>query len=289
MGKKITKIWSGITAAAIVGTSVATTVLLRKNKNDVPEKAGDKSIQEDEKTNNDIETLLNMLKEGKQKDSFKTINSTSEYFNGDFAKEIYPWEDGNKPYLTAKEIVALFTLANSKTYTPEEFYEIFSSSVYLEDVYNTVKNIPLETYYMFMKKSLSGIGNLFANEKDREYYNNFERLVIKFNTSKTPEEKETAKKEINEYLHMICDLPEENYAAAELILLKGGNCAEIIGAITNEEHNQIRQGKLNDINCSVTEALITIRTEVATYSAENGLTNYTIIKQLVGDPKKDSS
>ena len=140
----------------------------------------------------DFEQLLALLNEGVQHDSFELMDEVQDYFNNTAAPTIkVKADDGAQLFLTADEVISLFTYANANTYSKETFYEIFGSTFddakATEDYTNAAR--VLNNYYLRATEK-SGIDELFQDEKNQELFSEFEQLVLNYNKKPTKENKQ---------------------------------------------------------------------------------------------------
>ena len=205
--KNNTKTWKRVTAGLTVAATLLTGYIGYKH---VKKYCGKKSddITVELINNMSLQELITYLKEGKQKESFELMSNAQNNFNNNIASTITLEEDGDaKLYLTAEEMVALFAMANADTYTSETFYEIFDKSSILDastisDNYTQAARVLWAYYSRATQKS--GMAELFQDETNEQLVEQFEELIIKYNTSDN-ETKKKVKTEINDFFATLTD------------------------------------------------------------------------------------
>ena len=152
----------------------------------------------------DLDSFLNQLKPGLQREAFRTIYNVQNYFNTVAANSVYKDTDGEtKLYLTAKEVAALYAVANFNYLGEEKMLEVFGDlGMDRDEIVDSFLKASetLVNYGLLNEKGLaSGIADIFENEEDRKLYaeteaevysnkNMDERFISIFVSGKTDED-----------------------------------------------------------------------------------------------------
>ena len=238
---------SGILALVTLGTIIIASKGCQKERKQ--QNSTEVTTQVQEMT---LESILAGLKEGLQRDTFKKLYTVQDYFNNVSSKSIsIPEDEDVKLYLTSNEIATLDIYANINSLGPEKIVEIYGETGILDKenlakTYNEALQVMVE-YYRHATQP-SGLSDLFNDEKEKGYFEEFESLVIAYNKAQTPENKKALENKIIEifYSGNIDDL-KDKYPGATSFIAAMVNSLAINHAINNEMLNTV-----NTINQTVT-------------------------------------
>ena len=227
-----------------------------------------------------LEELIGMLDEKSgQKEAIETIIDTKNYFNVEAAPSIVSEKDAQQNaqlYLTSDETAATYMYANILTIGPTNMNKIFGQSnlvwinkakegeepiyelatpEYVENLFDDAREV-LANYYSKSTEP-SGISNLIKDEDEREFFNEFEALVLEYNRT---EDKET-KKEIQAILKGIfasndIDALYEQYPGASALIARVMAPALLSNKVICEEgYNNIQATYRCEINDEIMASL----------------------------------
>ena len=186
--QKAKKILAGGAAVLVLATGIW------HFKNYVHDKTPDVGVTQEYQS---LEDLINALKEGHQRETFKTIDDAQKAFNLTAAPTISIAEDnGAQLFLNSEEMVSLFAYANADIYATDTFKEIFGNSGLMDeskitDNYANAGRV-LNNYYKLATEP-SGLSSIFKDETDKAVFEEFENMVLEYNKSGSNKEEIKAK------------------------------------------------------------------------------------------------
>ena len=148
-----------------------------------------------------VKELIGMLKTDEQKAAFTKIVNTQDYFNDTAAPTV---KQGDKQlFFTFDETASAYLYANAKSLSSDKLASIFGKSkimLFNEETgeYETMDkdtlaakyltfNLNLSYYYQLGATEKSGVDQIFENEKEAEFFRNFESKILEYNKTKSPE------------------------------------------------------------------------------------------------------
>lgn len=151
--------------------------------------------------NKSVDELINMLETVEQRQAFTKIVKTQDYFNETAAPTV---RQGDKQlFFTFDETTAAYLYANAKALSSEKLANVFGKSkimLFNEETgeYETMDkdtvaakyltfNLNLSYYYQLGATERSGVDQIFENDKEAEFFKNFEALILEYNKTKSPE------------------------------------------------------------------------------------------------------
>lgn len=180
-----------------------------------------------------VQELIDMLNTDEQKSAFKKIVNTQDYFNETAAPTV---RQGDKQlYFTFDEAASAYLYANAKTLSSDKLASIFGKSkimLFNEETgeYETMDkdtvaakymnfNLNLSYYYQLGATEKSGVDQLFENEKEAEFFRNFEAKILEYNKTKSKKVAAEIRAELeNIFMSGQIDSPLEKYKGASSII-----------------------------------------------------------------------
>lgn len=191
-----------------------------------------KKTKEENLANKSLDELIAMLDKNGQQQAFNKIIDTQDYFNEVAAPTV---KQGDKQlYFTFDETTSAYLYANAKAVNSDKLSSFFGKSKILllnnNGEYEELNNegvaanylsfcLNLSYYYQLGATETSGVSQIFENEEEAKFFNEFESKILEYNKNKN----ETTKAEIRQMLERIymsgsIDSEMEKYSGASSII-----------------------------------------------------------------------
>ena len=238
--------------------------LTNDNKNDESKAKAttEQTVDTKDLENKNVNQLIGMLDEKSgQKEALTKIVETQNYFNNVAAPSVKRPEDGdNQLFLTADETTASYIYANISTLGPTKMGKFFGKSEIMwinkektgeEPIYEMADGdlianeftdaMIITNYYYIRATEKSGLSNLFESKEEKEFFEDFENLVLEYNRTHSKEAAEKIRERLMEiFLSGDVDNLYEKFPGAATFIAHG------IVPILQAEH-VIDEDMLNDI------------------------------------------
>ena len=184
-----------------------------------------------------VSELIEMLNDEEQEEAFERIVNTQDYFNEQAAPTV---RQGDKQlYFTFDETASAYIYANAKALSSDKIAGFFGKSKIMvlneetgeyEEInkdlvsakYLSFCNV-LSYYYQLGATERSGVDGLFENEKEAEFFREFEDLILAYNKNHSEETKVQINAMLeNIYLSGNVDSLADKYQGASSIIATAG-------------------------------------------------------------------
>ncbi len=190
----------------------------------------DESLDLENKT---VSELIEMLNDEEQEEAFHKIVNTQDYFNEQAAPTV---KQGDKQlYLNFDETTAAYLYANAKVLSSDKLASFFGKSKIMvlneetgeyEQMDKDIVSakylsfcLNLSYYYQLGATEKSGVDGLFENEKEAEFFRDFEAKILEYNRTKSPEKAAEIRKELeNIFMSGNVDTLMDKYSGAASII-----------------------------------------------------------------------
>ncbi len=176
-----------------------------------------------------VSELIEMLNDEEQEEAFERIVNTQDYFNEEAAPTVS--QKDKQLYFTFDETTSAYMYANAKALGSDKLASFFGKSKIMllnEDTdeyeemnkdlvsakYLSFCNI-LSYYYQLGATTRSGVDGLFENEKEGEFFREFEDLILAYNKNHSEETKAAIRAKLEEiYMSGNVDSLSDKYQGA---------------------------------------------------------------------------
>ena len=241
---KIKKILAaGTLSIALAGTSLACESKKAKEDKAAEELANNDTViemvdEDQENTevnieNKSVSELIDMLEDEEREEAISKIVDVQDYFNEKAAPTV---KQGDKQlYFNFDETTAAYLYANAKTLSSSKIASFFGQSniMLLNEETGEYEQIDrdlaaakyltfcqnLSYYYQLGATERSGVDGLFENEKEAEFFKDFEAMILEYNRTKSSTIKDEIVKTLEDiYMSGEVDAPKDKYQGATSII-----------------------------------------------------------------------